>query len=118
MTEYDDLIDAVEADPDLKTFEKETSFYFSNDDTRARFNTANPTLMRKALGHAEFELTEYVTSDGEVSAEEYAAAGHDRRRPVYRVFGTFPIGVLKVQATARSRNTPGPVVSDATPGGD
>lgn len=116
---YQDLYDAVEADPNRGTVAKETGITFSRPDDRAKVNTAEPSLMRRLLAHPEFELRSYETSSDNgskadyknVSAETYEEQAHDARKPVYSVHGTIPIGCLKVSATARSSTGHAEVVS-------
>lgn len=119
MTEYNDLADSTESDPTREATEKETAFYFSKQDDRLVVTSSERTIMRRVLSHPEFELRSYSTTmDGDktgvrsVTEEEYAADGHDGRKPVYSVTGTLPIGAIKISAKSRQSNAHSSVVSD------
>lgn len=112
---YTDLFDAVEADPDRYSEEKEVGISFSNPDDRMRVDAAIPAVMRRLLKHPEFDLRLYTTTeDGvavDVTAEEYTAEGHDGRKPVYWVSGTLPVGVLTMKQSPRKSGGHANVVS-------
>jgi hypothetical protein len=94
------LIEAVEADERLLPEEKETTIRFAWGDECASVFSAEPGIMRRLLAHPERRDTRLVLTDGEarptVTPEEYAGL------PISGVTTELPVGVLKIQPTART----------------
>jgi hypothetical protein len=116
---YGDLADSVQSDPNREPQETETAFNFLQIHDRVRAESAYTSLMRKLLLHPKFRL-DWFTTAGEdndnyrrVTGREYEAdGGHDRRKPVYYVAGTLPVGNLKVSVEGRSTGGHARVVAD------
>jgi hypothetical protein len=116
--DYSDILAAVKGDPNRELASKETAFSFNRVDDRMTVTSASPTSIRYLLQHDDFQLKWYEASAGgrsyeRIDAADYAADGHDGRRPVYAVHGTLPRGVLKVKAEARVNPEESPMYSNA-----
>lgn len=112
----DDLAERCETTTDLETFERETSFHFSRADDRADVYSEEKAICKRLLMHPEFDLEMYTTSHPDapqqsIDVEEYHENGHDKRKPVYAVKGTIPIGCLKVAHKSRQSSGHADVVS-------
>lgn len=111
------MIEATKTAKGLSPGEMETGIHFGRRDTVASVHTEEPALVRRLLGHPEFEVDYFVqeTADGYVRIPgEEAAERFDGRRRLVSVDGTIPIGCLKVSANPRSSTGHAGVVSDAT----
>lgn len=118
MTDYTQLREAVESDPNREQVEKEFGITFSKSDDRAVVNTAIKSLMRRFLAHPEFDLRYYETSGDKASyrvvdAEEFEEEGHDGRKPVWSVSGTIPIGTLKIRMNPRQHGSYSDVITNS-----
>jgi hypothetical protein len=115
---YGDLADSVQSDPNREPQETETAFNFLQIHDRMRVESAYTSIMRRLLLHPKFRLDWYTTS-GEnadyehVDGRDYEARdGHDRRKPVYYVAGTLPVGTLKISVDDRSTGGHAKTVAD------
>jgi hypothetical protein len=116
---YGDLADSVQSDPNRRPEETETAFNFLQIHDRVQAESAYTSIMRKLLLHPKFRLDWYTTAgDGnknyhQVTGREYEAnGGHDRRKPVYNVVGTLPVGTLKVSVEGRTTGGHPRIVAD------
>lgn len=130
-SDYSDLQESVTTYPKSHPSERELILRGDrNDDDGARMSVYCDIkgVNRRILGHPEFELTEYETSDGDggwmrIDAEEYEEDGHDKRKPVYAVRGTIPHNIVKIsRGDGRDNDSVTEIVTDeytaSTPQGD
>jgi len=98
--EIADLLDAVEADPQLEPVEKETSIRFSWSDDMADVFTAEPALVRRLLAHPERGATRLIVADGD--ARPTLEPTEHSGEPITGVTTEIPVGALKIRPEARS----------------
>lgn len=113
---YGDLAASTKENDKLASKEKETTIGWTKREDRVTVFTANSGFARKLLLHPEFLLDWYETTAPDavslqVDAVEYAEHGHDRRKPVYAVRGTLPIGVLNIRKEARKSTGPAAIIT-------
>ena len=77
-------------------FEKEFIIRFSKAEDQATVFTEIKSCMKLLVNHSEFELERTIERDGYVIGIE----------------GKVPIGLLKINANSRSRNTPSLIISE------
>jgi len=95
-----ELLDAVEADPDLQPAEKETNIRFAWGDERATVFTAEPALVRRLLAHPERGDTSLIVADGD--ARPALEPTEHSGEPITGVSTEIPVGVLKIGGSPRS----------------
>lgn len=118
------LLEAIEADPNRMSFEKETNFLWSSATNVVQVDTAEPSLMRRFVLHDYFRLRHItaVTDDSDktgerIDAQEFRECTTETNQnptidSVYSVSGLGPLGLLTVTMEPRSATGHANIVSN------
>lgn len=114
LIERETLLQAIKADPNRRSFEKETNFNWSSGTDIFQVDTAEPSLMRRFVLHDHFRLRRVEVSTDRSSGSTRTMDAEELREvcsttdspptidPVFSVKGISHVGLLKVRDKPRT----------------
>ena len=106
----DRLVEAVKEDPDLLPEEKETTFTWAKDEDRAHVFTEEGSITRRLLRYPDFEIESLRVYTEDAPGKRLGGADYSDGR-ITGVWGTLPIGSLKILSRSRSDSTHCKIIS-------
>jgi len=105
----DELVSAVGEDPDLLPTEKETIIRWGKVDDRVHIFSEEASIVRRLIRHPLFETDSFrIYND---SSGEWTRTGDYSTGRITSIWGSIPIGAIKIQSGCRSHSAHCHVVS-------